>query len=497
MRRLRPWVQAAAFVLFCILLVGAAPAALLPADLFFRGDPLTGLAGIVAGRHVTVALLIAVLFGVALALLAGRAWCGWLCPLGTVLDVTPARQTKRFEPDPLPRLRNLKLLLLASVLIAALLGNLTLLILDPITLTYRTFATAVWPGVVALTNGAEQALYAVPLLRGPVNFVEAHLRGAVLPVEQPLYVLNVLIAAFFVCVLALNAIRPRFWCRYLCPLGGLLGLVSRFALLQRMVGSQCLECQRCARACPMGTIDPARGFASDPAECTMCLDCAPTCALAGQQFTWTHGRAPEQTYDPRRRELLLAGAGAVAMVGLFGAERATLRPHLRRLRPPGAQDEASFLSRCIRCGVCVAVCPTAALQPAFTQAGWAGFWSPALTPRLGYCDYSCNACGQACPTEAIPRLALAEKRLAVIGMAYIDTDRCIPWADGRDCVVCEEMCPTPEKAILLREEAVTAPDGSAATVRRPYVVRERCIGCGICENKCPLVGEAAIRVEAV
>jgi NAD-dependent dihydropyrimidine dehydrogenase PreA subunit len=114
-----------------------------------------------------------------------------------------------------------------------------------------------------------------------------------------------------------------------------------------------------------------------------------------------------------------------------------------------------------------------------------------LTPRLGYCDYSCNACGQACPTEAIPRLALDQKRLAVIGKAYIDTDRCIPWTDGRNCVVCEEMCPTPEKAIILREES--APDG--AMVLRPYVIRDRCIGCGICENKCPLVGAAAIRVE--
>jgi NAD-dependent dihydropyrimidine dehydrogenase PreA subunit len=135
------------------------------------------------------------------------------------------------------------------------------------------------------------------------------------------------------------------------------------------------------------------------------------------------------------------------------------------------------------------------LQPSFAESGWSGFWSPVLAPRLGHCDYGCNACGQACPTGAIPKLALEDKRLAIIGLAYIDTDRCIPWADARSCLVCEEMCPLPEKAILLREEPVITPDGADAIVRRPYVVRERCIGCGICENKCPLVGEAAIRVE--
>jgi formate hydrogenlyase subunit 6/NADH:ubiquinone oxidoreductase subunit I len=113
---------------------------------------------------------------------------------------------------------------------------------------------------------------------------------------------------------------------------------------------------------------------------------------------------------------------------------------------------------------------------------------------LGHCDYDCTACGQVCPTDAIPVLALETKREVVIGQAYIDEKRCLPWADGRTCLVCEEMCPLPKKAIQLEDVVVESEDGQKTEVRRPHVVRKHCIGCGICENRCPLPGEAAIRV---
>lgn len=117
-------------------------------------------------------------------------------------------------------------------------------------------------------------------------------------------------------------------------------------------------------------------------------------------------------------------------------------------------------------------------------------------PRIGYCDYSCNACGLVCPVRAIPPLSLPEKRGRVIGQAYIDKNRCIPWADHRDCIVCEEMCPVPDKAIKLERVDVPHPDGGMVSIQQPYVVRERCNGCGICEYKCPVNGESAIRVYA-
>jgi len=271
--------------------------------------------------------------------------------------------------------------------------------------------------------------------------------------------------------------------------------VSKVAWLRREVGAVCTECQRCARACPVGTIDPARHFASDPAECTVCLDCVPVCAKAGQHFTRHLCPAQRQAYDPSRRQFIASAGAAVVAVGLFAAEPAAVRAGPRLIRPPGAQGP-EFAAKCIRCGICLKVCPTSGLQPSLAQAGWSGLWTPVLVPRLGCCDYSCYACGGACPTGAIPALALADKRLSVIGHAYIDRDRCLPWADDRNCLVCEEMCPVPEKAIILEDVTVTAATGESVDIRRPVVVRDRCIGCGICENRCPLNGEAAIRVYA-
>jgi NAD-dependent dihydropyrimidine dehydrogenase PreA subunit len=146
-------------------------------------------------------------------------------------------------------------------------------------------------------------------------------------------------------------------------------------------------------------------------------------------------------------------------------------------------------------------CPTNAIQPGVIEAGLEGFGAPLIIPRLGYCDFACNACGQVCPTQAIPPLDLEEKRLRVIGKAYIDENRCLPWADQKECFVCEEMCPLPQKAIELREQGENAGQDrqegngpSAGGIRLPRVNRELCTGCGVCEYQCPVNGESAIRV---
>jgi ferredoxin len=146
----------------------------------------------------------------------------------------------------------------------------------------------------------------------------------------------------------------------------------------------------------------------------------------------------------------------------------------------------------------VKVCPSAGLQPIALEAGWEGVWTPALIPRLGWCSYDCCLCGQVCPTGAIPRLTLEEKRQAVMGIARIEQDRCIPWAHLRICTVCHDTCPlpVPDKAIVLEKTETVDELGQKLIIRRPRVVQELCIGCGVCEYNCPVAGQAAVRIYA-
>jgi MauM/NapG family ferredoxin protein len=487
-------VQTLLLVLFLYLLIGSRVGAdtFLPSDLFFHLNPLTGLSAMLAEKRFIVPMLLGLL-AIGLTLLLGRAWCSWICPLGTLLEWTSLRRFRNARGHP-SQWRQVKYLTLLAVLMGALLGTLSLLILDPITILFRTLTSGFIPGMNWLVTRTETYLYGHDALRGFLDGFDNFIRGTLLPAAEPYFVPSIALIVVFVGILALNAIRPRFWCRYVCPLGGLLGLVSRVSLLRRTVDQEkCNKCRRCARECPVNAIDSEKAYASDPAECTLCLKCVEDCptgaiALHGQ----TEPVQPELEGLTRRQVLgsfgiMLAGVALLRLAPLLrGTEQ-------RRLRPPGTSED-DVMKKCIRCGVCVNICPTRAIHPSGTGADYDGTWTPMVVPRLGYCNYTCNRCGEVCPTGAIPKLSLPEKQQTVIGKAEIDENRCIPWSQNVNCIVCQEMCPLTEKAIELDDVTVTNSEGLEVVVRRPVVIRDRCIGCGLCEHRCPVKGEAAIRV---
>jgi MauM/NapG family ferredoxin protein len=508
----RRTVQGAFFVLFLALLLLARSPAEGPLSgllgLFFDLDPLVLITTWLSARSLDGAGPLLAIVTIVLTLLLGRVFCGWVCPLGTLHNmISTVRSRKRrirAGGDAFSRWQRAKYFVLVALLVMALLGEHWIGVLDPFSLFYRSTATALFPAVQEAMESGSTAVYDADPGLGPVRLTlltepaYRFLRDQVFVAKRAVFAGSTLIFLVFLAAALLNLARPRFWCRYVCPLGALLGLFARRTALRLGASSgECGGCNLCRVACPAAA-QPEKPGAWLPAECFGCWNCVASCNQDAIDFRWESPlRKPfAGKIDLRRRALLasaLGGMGGVLALRLSPVASArAFNPAL--IRPPGARPEGEFLDRCVECGLCMKACPPNALHPAALEAGLAGLWSPVLVPRLGYCEYECNLCGQVCPTGAIRPLPLPEKKEVRIGLAAFDTGRCLPYAFGRDCIVCEEHCPIPTKAIYFVETPFRLRDGSTRVVKQPRVDPDLCTGCGICENVCPFKDRAAVRV---
>jgi MauM/NapG family ferredoxin protein len=236
------------------------------------------------------------------------------------------------------------------------------------------------------------------------------------------------------------------------------------------------------------------------------MNCIEDCPTQALHFGLPNARSSaHQPLDVnRRRTLETVIASALAFPMLRSSVSANSNPAPQVIRPPGSLPESEFLARCIKCAACMKVCPTNVLQPALLEGGIEALWTPILENRIGYCEQNCILCGQVCPTGAIRSISLQEKvgkapfeQPMKLGTAFYDHGRCLPWAMHTECIVCEEMCPTSPKAIWYKTVAINDRAGNMIKLKQPYVEPRLCIGCGICENKCPVEDKAAIRVSSV
>jgi MauM/NapG family ferredoxin protein len=441
-----------------------------------------------------MALLLS-LITVAFTLVFGRVFCGWVCPLGTINDfmghLTPTRRRKEHVGE---RARRLKYYGLIVILISALFTLQLAGVADPVSLLIRSLAVAAEPAMNLMVNTVFDFLYRahIPGLTPLSEAVYSFLKNNLLSFRQPFFYQGVFIALIFAALLLANLFRRRFWCTALCPLGALLGLITRVSPLKRVVGKGCTSCALCVRACRTGAAADVKDT-WQKAECVVCGECQEDCPEDAVRFGLhlAKGKGKVAGIDLQRRGLITSLVAGIFIPPLIRTNPLTRRREGRLIRPPGALPEGEFLRRCVRCGECMKVCLTNGLQPALLEAGLEGVWTPRFDFRAGYCQYYCTLCGQVCPTGALRKLTQGEKARTKIGLAYIDKNRCIPYAQGGECIVCEEHCPTPDKAIKFEQVETMTPQGRKR-IKRPIVDLKLCIGCGICEYKCPLHDQPAI-----
>lgn len=483
-------IQGITFALFIVLfLFTVYPfAEKLPVDIFLRLDPLVALVSMIASRAIITTMLWSVIV-LLLTLVIGRFFCGYVCPLGTLIDIVNfILFRKHFKPEtPVPKPnRKIKYFILIGVLAASLPGANLLHFFSPMSIAPRFFALVIFPPLIWFSN------FFLDLIR-PLATNLGLDTIAQFTFHRLYFAGSTITLVFLGIIIIANFWRKRFWCRYICPTGALLSLFSRFGIFKRKASYQfCNTCRRCITTCDMHAIDtdPGKTILS---ECTLCGNCIDACPENGVTIGFSPpgfaGNNADLLFGRRQFTYSIA-------TGILGASAIKAGLHNKRnisgrfIRPPGSIPESEFLSRCIRCGECMKVCKTNGLQPTNLEAGFDALWTPQLIPRKGACEDKCNMCGHVCPTQAIRALPLEEKLFVKIGSAVIDRNRCIAWEQNKLCLICDEICPY--DAIEFR--IVTTFTGS---FKRPFVLEDKCTGCGWCENKCPVAGRGAIEVYSI
>jgi polyferredoxin len=485
-----------------------------PVSFFFKIDPLAALSNALSSHSLYRGLLWSLVVLIPTMFL-GRFFCGWICPLGSIHHFFSSFKSERkrgkrlIDSNRYKTWQTTKYYLLIASLVAAGFGTGIVGWLDPFSLLVRSVGLSILPATDYSLRAAlgvlEHSRYASLQTVGSVlHFI---LGALLLSFKRPHFRLGIWLGLSFVFLVALNFRITRFWCRALCPLGALLGIVSRWSVLGLVKNPEhCTDCNRCLLRCQGGD-DPIGGVPWHQPECHLCMNCVDECPEHGLRFQFFPGQKTVGASLQRRKVLTGLAAGAAVVPLMRSTPGFATERNERLLRPPGALDEEYFLARCIRCGECMKVCPNNALHPAFSEAGIEGLWTPVLVPRIGYCESSCVLCSQVCPTGAIWEIKEKEKgwsadvapadKTVRLGTAFYDRGRCLPWAMATECIVCEEWCPTSPKAIHLQPVDLIDAAGNSKQVKQPYLDPSRCVGCGACEYACPVQDRPAVYVTSV
>lgn len=452
-----------------------------------------------------LALNAAVVIGlIVITVLFGRIYCSVICPMGVLQDIvswiSAKRKGKKARFCYSPEKRNLRygVLLVFVVLIVAGLTQLALFI-APYSAFGRIAETLLSP-VWALGNN---------LLAGIAEKYDSYAFY-----ETDVWMKSLLVPVVSIVTLAVVSVlawkNGRTWCNTICPVGTVLGFVSKYAIFRPIINeSACKGCGLCAKKCKASAID-FKNFKVDTSRCVACFDCIDACNSKAISFknrlnaqpkeqtnNSTQQMVNEEGVDTGRRSFLI-GAGLLA-AGVAKAQKdkkvdgglATILDKKVPVRetpivPAGSFSAKHFAQHCTGCQLCVANCPNGVLRP---STDLNSLMQPHMEYDRGYCRPECTKCSEVCPAGAIKPITAADKSSIQIGHAVWVKKNCIVLTDNVECGNCARHCPN--GAIQMVPSDPKNPESH----KIPAINTERCIGCGACENLCPSRPFSAIYVE--
>jgi ferredoxin len=444
----------------------------------------------------------------------GRVYCSSICPLGTLQDIISFGARKNHSKY-IRAFNTIRYAILATTLLSVLSGGLFLLnLLDPFSNFGRIFTNLIKPIVVSANNAIAFGLQSVGLY-------------SVYPVEiKAIGFTSLLISLLVLGLLLWMAYRHgRLYCNTICPVGALLGWMSKFSVYKIAIDEgACIGCKKCEQVCKGGCIDK-KAKTVDFTRCVSCYNCFSVCPTEGLVFERAYFPAPvgmphpiaepaivhpnvhvrkrrskpTQETDYSRRDavikslLFLTGTTTVGKKRIISTKESTVKVvRTTPVAPPGGKSIEHFCGSCTACHLCVSACPSQVLAPSFLEYGITGIVQPHMDYSKGFCSFECTLCTEICPSGAMLPLVQEKKKLTQLGVAKFVKDNCIVKTENKECGACSEHCPTKAVNMVPYTAENVVPYKQLVI---PEVKEDYCIGCGACEYACPTKPYKAIYVE--
>ncbi|WP_294605743.1 4Fe-4S binding protein [uncultured Bacteroides sp.] len=449
---------------------------------FHRLAHIQFIPALVSLSFITLAVLILI------TLLFGRIYCSTICPMGIFQDIVTwiskktAKKKKRFRYSPA---RNILRWGVLGATVVAFLLNFTVILglLDPYS-AFGRMVVNVFKPVYMLGNNLLESIFS-----RFDNYTFYQVDASLLSISS--FIIG-LVTFLLIGFLAWK--YGRTWCNTMCPVGTLLGFISRFSLFKiRIDAEKCNHCGLCATKCKASCID-SKEQAIDYSRCVDCFDCLGTCRQKALRYTLPSGTKGKAVADASKRRFLVAGFTTAAVVPKVMAQAQNVVAAASGMKsekrtipitPPGSVSQEHFQAHCTSCHLCVSKCPSHVLKPAFMEYGLGGMMQPTVYFEKGFCNFDCTVCGDVCPNKAILPLTKEQKHLTQMGKVVFIKENCIVYRDGTSCGACSEHCPTQALSMIPFKDGLTI----------PHVDTDICVGCGGCEYICPVRPFRAVYIE--